>query len=148
MCFYTAVKKEKKKSSHSPCADGRDDRGNGRLDAVTTLLQTLPVKENVQSEDADNTVTTGFTEKYTGRVRSVLIIIIIINPFTARVVGAPQIILQPVFSIFPVLHCPLGLAELQACLDYTGQNYKLPSTRSQSKFERESRVKMTDVCDR
>ena len=25
-------------------------------------------------------------------------------------------ILQPVFSIFfPVLHCPLGLAELQAC---------------------------------
>ena len=115
MCFYTAVKKEKKKTSHSPRADGRDDRGNGRLDAVTTLLQTLPVKENVQSEDADNTVTTGFTEKYTGRVRSVLIIIIIINPLTARVVGAPQIILQPVFSIFPVLHCPLGLAEFQAC---------------------------------
>ena len=44
-----------------------------------------------------------------------LIIIIIINPLTARVVGAPQMILQPVFSIFPVLHCPLGLAELQAC---------------------------------
>ena len=30
----------------------------------------------------------------------------------ARVVGAPQMILLPVFSIFP---CPLGLAELQAC---------------------------------
>ena len=43
------------------------------------------------------------------------IIIIIINPLTARVVGAPQMILQPVFSKFPVLHCPLGLAELQAC---------------------------------
>ena len=43
------------------------------------------------------------------------IIIIIINPLTARVVGAPQIILRPVFSIFPVLHCPLGLGELQAC---------------------------------
>ena len=28
---------------------------------------------------------------------------------------APQIILQPVFSSFPVLHCPLGLAELQVC---------------------------------
>ena len=28
-------------------------------------------------------------------------IIIIINPLTARVVGAPQIILQPVFSILP-----------------------------------------------
>ena len=39
-------------------------------------------------------------------------IIIIIDPLTARVVGAPQMILQPVFSIFP---CPLGLAKLQAC---------------------------------
>ena len=46
---------------------------------------------------------------------SMFIIIIIINPLTARVVGAPQIILQPVFSIFLVLHCLLGLAELQAC---------------------------------
>ena len=47
---------------------------------------------------------------------SVVIIIIIINPLTARVVGAAQMILQPVFSIvFPVRHCPLGLAELQAC---------------------------------
>ena len=36
--------------------------------------------------------------------------------FTARVVGAQQIISQPVFSPFsPVLHCPLGPAELQAC---------------------------------
>ena len=34
---------------------------------------------------------------------------------TAKVVEAPQMILQPVFSIFPVLHCPLGLAELKAC---------------------------------
>ena len=41
-----------------------------------------------------------------------LIIIIVINPLTARVVWAPQMTLQPVF---PVLHCPLGLAELQAC---------------------------------
>ena len=31
------------------------------------------------------------------------------------VVGAPQMISQPVSSIFPVLHCPLGPAELQAC---------------------------------
>ena len=35
-------------------------------------------------------------------------------PLTARVVGAPQLISQPVSYIFPVLHCPLGLAELQA----------------------------------
>ena len=44
-----------------------------------------------------------------------VIIIIIINPLTMRVVGAPQMILQPVFSIFPFLRCPLRLAELQAC---------------------------------
>ena len=30
--------------------------------------------------------------------------LIIINFLTARVVGAKQMILQPVFSIFPVLH--------------------------------------------
>ena len=39
---------------------------------------------------------------------------IIINSLTARVLGATQLILQPVFPIFPVLHCPLGFAELQA----------------------------------
>ena len=44
-----------------------------------------------------------------------IVIIIIINLLTARVVWASQKILQPVFSIFPVLHCPLGLAALQAC---------------------------------
>ena len=41
--------------------------------------------------------------------------IIIINPLTARVVGAPELMLQPVFSIFPCSPLPLGLAELQAC---------------------------------
>ena len=35
-------------------------------------------------------------------------IIIIINPFTARVVGVPQMILQPVFSIFPCSQLPSG----------------------------------------
>ena len=33
-------------------------------------------------------------------------------PFTARVVGAPQMTSQPVFSIFSVLYCPLELGEL------------------------------------
>ena len=41
--------------------------------------------------------------------------IIIIYPLTTRVVGEPQMISQPVSSIFPVLHCPLVLGELQAC---------------------------------
>ena len=44
-----------------------------------------------------------------------IIIIIISYPLTSRVVGAPQMISQPVSSIFPILHCPLGLGELQAC---------------------------------
>ena len=34
---------------------------------------------------------------------------------TARIVGAPQMITQPVSSIFPYFHCSLGLGELQAC---------------------------------
>ena len=36
----------------------------------------------------------------------------LIYPLTARVFGVPQMILQPVSSIFPVLHCPLGPGEL------------------------------------
>ena len=35
------------------------------------------------------------------------VIIIIINPLTARVVGAPQMILQPVFSIFSLFSTAL-----------------------------------------
>ena len=46
-------------------------------------------------------------------IRGNVAVIIIINPLTARVVGAPQMILQPVFSIFPC--SPLPSAELQAC---------------------------------
>ena len=41
---------------------------------------------------------------------NIIIIIIITNSLTTRIVGAPQMILQPVSSIFPVLHCPLRLA--------------------------------------
>ena len=39
---------------------------------------------------------------------ALIIIIIIINPLTARVVEAPQMILQPVFSIFPCSPLPSG----------------------------------------
>ena len=38
----------------------------------------------------------------------ITIIIIIINPLGARVVGAPQMILQPVFSMFPCSPLPSG----------------------------------------
>ena len=37
-----------------------------------------------------------------------IVIVIIINPLTKRVVGAPQMILQPVFSIFPCSPLPSG----------------------------------------
>ena len=47
--------------------------------------------------------------------KHLFIIIIIINSLTARVVGAQQMILQPVFSIFPCSPLRLGLGELQAC---------------------------------
>ena len=40
---------------------------------------------------------------------------LIIYPLTARVVGALQMISQPVFSIFPCSPLPLGPVELQAC---------------------------------
>ena len=43
-------------------------------------------------------------------------VIIIIYPLTVRVVGAPQMVSHSVSSPFvPVLHCPLGLGELQVC---------------------------------
>ena len=43
------------------------------------------------------------------------VIIIIIYPLTARVVGAPQIISQPVSFIFPCSPLALWDLELQAC---------------------------------
>ena len=42
-------------------------------------------------------------------------IVIIICPLTARVVGAPQMISQPVSSIFPCSPLPSEIGELQAC---------------------------------
>ena len=41
--------------------------------------------------------------------------LIIINPLTARVVGAPQMISQPVSSIFPCYPLSSGTGEFQAC---------------------------------
>ena len=43
---------------------------------------------------------------------NLIIIIIIINPLTARVVGAPQMILQPVFSVFPCSPLPAGTCRI------------------------------------
>ena len=61
----------------------------------------------------------------------------LIYPVTAKVVEAPQMISQPVFSIFPVLHCPLGLGELQTCpfLDVVSPPVPL-SALSSSPFHR------------
>ena len=45
-----------------------------------------------------------------------IIIIIIINPLTAKVVGVPHIIHNQFSSFFSFLHSPLGPAETHACL--------------------------------
>ena len=52
-----------------------------------------------------------FTLCNTHRHRKIIIIIIIINPFTAGVTGAPQMILQPVFPIFPCFPLPSGTCQ-------------------------------------
>ena len=47
----------------------------------------------------------------------IIIIIIIINPLTARVVGAPQMILQQLFSSFLVISLPMALSRSVATSD-------------------------------
>ena len=71
---------------------------SGILTVFFLLLPLLPL-ENNDFEKARYCKHRLYTE---------FIIIIIINPKTARVVGAPQMILQPVFSIFPCSPLPSG----------------------------------------
>ena len=51
-------------------------------------------------------LTLRWTVPLIGETRQGSVIIIIIYPLTARVVGAPQMILQPFFSIFPCSPLP------------------------------------------
>ena len=51
------------------------------------------------------------------------IIIIIINALTARVVGAPQMILQPVFSIFPCSPLPSGTCRTPGLVHTPGSSW-------------------------
>ena len=74
---------------------------------VLGWCEKAPQESVIQRTEKNNLFST-FDIKSTG-------LIIIIHPFTARVVGAPQMILQPVSPFFPVLRCPLGPAERQAC---------------------------------
>ena len=88
---------------------GRYNPRTNQLPGTGTSCQsTLP------KPDSPNERTLSFDNSPTLELHSA-IIIIIINPLTARVVGAPQTISKPVSSIFAVLHCPLGLGKLQAC---------------------------------
>ena len=48
-------------------------------------------------------------------VSKFFILLLIIHLLTARVVGAPQIICNQFSQFSPVLHCLLGLGELQVC---------------------------------
>ena len=62
-----------------------------------TLPNTVTVKTFFHQTSSKNT-----------SMFEILVIIIITNPLTARVVRAPQMILQPVFSIFPCSPLPSG----------------------------------------
>ena len=55
-----------------------------------------------------------------------LIIIININPLTARVVGAPQVISQPVSSIFPCSPLPSGTFHFFLCLPCLRPPFTVP----------------------
>ena len=86
---------------------------------ITTSCQlhSLPyLKTNVTSGQTPSQVNThihnSFHVSNDTQVKStsfiIIIIIINISPLTARVVGAPQIILQPISSIFPCSPLPFG----------------------------------------
>ena len=88
----------------------------GDLSNIQTLLKAKSIEETdlsiVQSIHQKRGAETNM---YVSPKCKADIIIIIINPLTARIVGAPQMILQPVFSIFPCSPLPSGLVELQTC---------------------------------
>ena len=70
------------------------------------LLLLLLTTPNIQKNDLNTAMI--FSKGF--------IIVIINNPLTARVFGALHDFTTSFILFFPVLHCPLGLAELQACL--------------------------------
>ena len=78
---------------------------------INTLSNTQITKKS-QNAGRQKKVSDDFIVSSPKRVKTLIIIIISSSyPLTVRVVGAPQMILQPVSS---VLHCPLGLGTLQA----------------------------------
>ena len=86
----------------------------------TTITHTTPTHQHTNTPTNPPTppkLTHSPTHQYTdshqhthtrAHTHTCPIIIIIIKPLTARVVGAPQMILQPVFSIFPCSPLPSG----------------------------------------
>ena len=78
---------------------------------ITNTLHTLNfiLKQNVRTYDS-----TSMHSKLSQSTAPLLtiIFIIIINPLTTRVVGAHRGFCNQFSPFFPVLHCPLGLAEL------------------------------------
>ena len=74
--------------------------------AVNSLLQ-----KNVLDDGIEQVVMKAYHKliimKF-AKIEGIGTIIIIINSLTVRVIGAPQMILQPVFSIFPCSLLPSG----------------------------------------
>ena len=84
-------------------ADATYRRQCGRMQAV---INTCTSRAATHTRKGDNS--SNFTHATDDSSHSV-IIIIIIYPFTARVVGAPQMSSQPVSSIFPCSPLPSGI---------------------------------------
>ena len=96
-----------------------DRRSRGTFSSVYPSLLCYNVSHSVVSTGLPKGTLSPLCIRHCSTVRYhiqlLVIIIIIINPLTARVVWAPQIFLQPVFFTLPCSPLPLGLAELQAC---------------------------------
>ena len=110
----------KKEQRVYPEAGGRHNPATGRPISVA------PKETNKTTSTQSEYVT--FTQN-SDQSRTIQIIIIIINPLTARVVGAPQMILQPVFSIFPCSPLPSKNLSLFSLFSTAHQAMDRPGVR-------------------
>ena len=128
MAYGTEISAEKSKiMTYSMNIIGADISINGQMLEEVTILSTWDLatlcKDGTCSAEVCIRIASAMaamarlkriwrcnTISFASKVR-LYIIIIIINPLTARVVEAPQMILQPVFSIFPCSPLPSGTCQ-------------------------------------
>ena len=87
-----------------------DNFAVGTSNAKTpAYLRGIPLQQWLnQPQDSPRDISCKIMTNTESPVLQIIIIIIIIYPLTTKVVGAPQMILQPVFSIFPCSPLPSG----------------------------------------